>query len=99
MSVFNEELEQLQARIARKQKLEAMLKSLHSERDALIAEERKLAAVRDREQRDVDALEKVSLSAIISSIRGNKEEKLNRERIEARAAAEARYCRKAPGEA
>lgn len=83
MSFFDKTLESLHAELRRKRHLEAMLESMYAERSALIEEKRQLASIRDCEQRDVNALERISLSFIISSIWGNTEEKLSKERMEA----------------
>lgn len=87
MNIFNDNLKALQAEVARKRKLEAVLDSLFTEKDRLVAEEQELAAILRKEQRDVRAMEGVSLSSIFSTILGNKEERLNKERMEAHAAA------------
>ena len=87
MREFNSELERLQADVLRMRKLKAALKSLCGEEEILAAEETALAKMRDKEQRDVDAMSRVSLTSIFSAIRGNKDEKLAHEELEARAAA------------
>lgn len=87
MNMFNDNLEALQADVARKHKLEAVLESLYSEKDKLTAEEQELAEILRKEQKDVKAMEGVSLASIFSAIRGDKEERLSRERMEAHAAA------------
>lgn len=87
MNLFNDTLETLQADLARKRKLEAVLDSLCTEKNNLVDEEQRLAATLRKEQRDVRAMEGVSLSSIFSAITGNKDERLNKERMEAHAAA------------
>ena len=83
---FNSELVKFQADLARFDKLQTSLNSLILEEERLAAEEQSLAKMFRKEQRDVDALGRVSLSSIISSIRGNKDELLNKELMEARSA-------------
>ena len=87
MSEFNNELAQLQERVVRYHKLQASLDLMRSEEENLVSEERELSKLLNKEQHDVDVLERVSLASIISAIRGNKEELLSKERMEARAAA------------
>jgi len=87
MSEFNDELSRLQERVARYHKLQAGLDLMRSEEESIASEERELAKLLAKEQHDVDVLERVSLASIVSAIRGNKEELLNKERMEARAAA------------
>ena len=87
MNEFNNELTKLQAELAHYNKLRMSLESLLIEERTLADEELKLARLYKKEQHDVDALGRISLSSIISSIRGNKEELLDKELMEARAAA------------
>lgn len=87
MREFSGELEQLQAEVVRLHKMRSVLESLSAEKFELIEQEKRLREIREKEQRDVDALGRVSLSSIISSIAGNKDEKLSQEQAEAYAAA------------
>lgn len=87
MTGFDERLQHLQEQVARQGKLRAMLEELYRRVDQLEAEEKQLAEIRVREQDDVDKLENGSLAAFFYSLRGCKEEKLEQERQEARAAA------------
>ena len=87
MTDYNSQLNVLHEKLAHKAKLKAMLQSLYTQLEDLRQEERRLAGIRSAEQEDVDKLERISLSSIIASIAGNKEEKLSRERAEAYAAA------------
>lgn len=87
MTDYNSQLNALHEKLAHKAKLKAMLQSLYTQLEDLRQEERRLAGIRSAEQEDVDKLERISLSSIIASIAGNKEEKLSRERAEAYAAA------------
>ena len=87
MNRENDGLERLQAEIVRARKLAATLGSLREEREELAAEERRLAAALDKEQRDVEALRHTSFTAVLSALRGDKEERLAREQAEMQAAA------------
>lgn len=87
MTHYNEELQLLQQKLARKRRLEKMLKDLHSQRTELQSKVRELDSSRQKEQTDVDRLEGRSLSALFYRIVGKKEEKLDEQRREAYAAA------------
>lgn len=87
MTVFDEKLQELQGQMARQKKLRAMVEELYRQVDALTAQERELAAARMQEQADVDKLEGRTLAAFFYGLTGSKEERLEIERQEARAAA------------
>jgi DNA repair exonuclease SbcCD ATPase subunit len=87
MNTYGSELDALREKLARKGKIEAMLPGLRTQLEALQAEEERLAQIRAQEQSDVDRLEEASLSAFFYSILNRKEEKLDREKAEAYAAA------------
>lgn len=87
MRDYNTELNALQEKLARKEKIESMLRSLRSQLTELQAEEGRLSAQRFKEQADVDRLEKNSLSAFFYAAINRKEEKLDKEKAEAYAAA------------
>lgn len=87
MQEFTNELAQLQKQVARLHKLESMLSSMASDKAILAEEELTLRQLSEKEKREVEALERVSVSSIISSIAGNKEAKLRQEQAEAYAAA------------
>ena len=87
MSVYDEKLRRLYERIARKAKLETMLRELRTQREELRAKVSELEELKLAEQADVDRLEGGSLSSIIYSLLGKSEEKLSKERREAAAAA------------
>ena len=74
MTDYNSQLNALHEKLAHKAKLKAMLQSLYTQLEDLRQEERRLAGIRSAEQEDVDKLERISLSSIIASIAGNKEE-------------------------
>lgn len=87
MRDYNTELNALQEKLARKGKIESMLRSLRSQLTELQAEEGRLSAQRFKEQADVDRLEKNSLAAFFYAAISKKEEKLDKEKAEAYAAA------------
>lgn len=87
MTHYNDELRMLQQKLARKRRLEKMLKDLHSQRTELKNKVGELEASRQKEQTDVDRLEGRSLSSLFYRIVGKKEEKLDEQRREAFAAA------------
>lgn len=84
---FDEKLRELQAQVARQEKLRAVVDELYRQIDSLTGRERELAAARAREQADVDKLEGRTLAAFFCGLTGGKEERLEQERQEARAAA------------
>lgn len=87
MAVFDEKLQELQRQIARQKKLCAVVEDLRRRVNALLAQEEELAAAREMEQADVDKLEGRTLAAFFYGLIGSKEERLELERQEARAAA------------
>ena len=87
MTAFDEKLQQLQTQVARSEKLRAMVGELYQLIDQLSAQERELRTIRAREQADVDKLEGRTLAAFFCGLAGNKEERLEKERQETRAAA------------
>lgn len=87
MRDYNTELNALQEKLARKGKIESMLRSLRSQLTELQGEEQRLAAQRSKEQDDVDRLERDSLAAFFYAAISKREEKLDKEKAEAYAAA------------
>lgn len=87
MTNYREQLKEIQAQSQRKQYLITLAEELESQRKDLEKKVGVLKAQQQLEQADVDKLEGRSLAAFFAGIRGNKEEKLNKERQEARAAA------------
>lgn len=87
MTGFDEKLRRLQEQVARQEKLRAVVDELYRRVDDLTARERELAAARAQEQADVDRLEGRTLAAFFCGLTGSKEERLEQERQEARAAA------------
>ena len=86
MTYYDEQLQQLQAQMARSKQLEAMVKELRSQRDLLVAQVRELESIKLEEQADVDRLEGRSLSAFFYNVIGKMDEQLDKERQEAYAA-------------
>ncbi|WP_312942843.1 hypothetical protein [Oscillibacter sp.] len=87
MRDYNTELNALQGKLARKGKIESMLRSLRSQLTELQSQEQRLCVQREKEQADVDRLEKGSLVTFFYAVISKKEEKLDREKAEAYAAA------------
>lgn len=83
MTHYDEELQALQQKRARKKHLQALLKELHTQSAALEAKVRELKRFMEKEQLDVDRLEGRGLTALFYGIVGRKEEKLNEQRREA----------------
>lgn len=75
MSVYDEKLRRLYERIARKAKLETMLRELRTQREELRAKVAELEELKLAEQADVDRLEGGSLSSIIYSLLGKERRK------------------------
>ena len=86
MTYYDEQLQQLQAQMARFMQLEAMIKELRSQRDTLAAQVRELESIKLEEQADVDRLEGRSLAAFFYHVIGKMDEQLDKERREAYAA-------------
>ena len=80
MTYYDEQLQQLQAQMARSKQLEAMVKELRSQRDLLVAQVRELESIKLEEQADVDRLEGRSLSAFFYNVIGKMDEQLDKER-------------------
>ncbi len=87
MSVYGADLKDLQRRAARKVQLGSQLRELEEQRRELEAKVEELAAIKHDEQADVDRLESGGLAALFYSLIGKGEEKLDKERAEAAAAA------------
>ena len=86
MKFYDEQLQKLQERIARKRQLEAQISELRTQRSALSARVQELEAIKMQEQADVDKLEGRSLAAFFYHVIGKMDEQLNKEREEAYAA-------------
>jgi len=87
MTAYNNELRELREKLTRKNKLEKMLSSLNSEIVQLKKEESRLRECAEKEQADVNRLEKISLTSLLYSAVNKKAEKLDKEKAEAYAAA------------
>jgi len=86
MKFYDEQLQKLQERIARKRQLEAQVSELRTQHSALSARVQELEAIKMQEQADVDKLEGRSLAAFFYHVIGKMDEQLNKEREEAYAA-------------
>lgn len=84
---YDEQLQNLKQQILRKKHLESQLKELNSQKYDLEDKVRILKIKKDYEQEDVDRLEGRSLAAFFYGVVGKKDEKLDKERSEAYAAA------------
>ena len=84
---FNERLTELSEKISRKKHLQNVVDELLSEREILERKVNALALVKKDEQDDVDILEGRSLAALFYTVIGKKNEKLDKEKEEARLAA------------
>ena len=82
MTPYDKELQQLQARITHLRSAAAQLTGLYEQRDDLNRQKQTLTQALAEEQADVDKLEGISLSALLYSILGKKEEKLDQEKAE-----------------
>jgi len=87
MSQFDTVLQDLQEKVARKRKLENMMTELRAQRRDLLTQVDRLEAIRVKEQSDVDKLEGGSLAAFFYNVIGKMDERLDKEREEAYAAA------------
>ena len=86
MRDYQRELKELRERIAGRRENIAVLERLQEQEVFWQQEVAQRQAQWDREQRDVDRLERVSLSSVWASLRGSKEDDLDREKAEAAAA-------------
>lgn len=86
MAYYDEKLQLLQRQVEQKNRAEAKLKELYTQREALRAKVDALKKEKLDEQADVDRLEGHSLSAFFYGVIGKMDEKLDQEREEAYAA-------------
>ena len=95
-----QEIDQAIARLtaaeARRKQLTAQIEELYRQRGERQAKVEETAAIFRKEQDDVDKLEKGGLRALLLSLTGDKEERLDQERREAMAA-KCQYERENPG--
>ena len=87
MTLQRETLQELHRKLTRKNHLNAVLRELYAQQRELKAKVEELDAQRIKEQSDVDRLEGRSLAAFFYRVSGKMDEKLDKERIEAYAAA------------
>lgn len=80
---YNNQLQELQEKILQKKSLEAKLKELQSQREQLDERVQEMQQIMQREQGDVDRLERTSLVSVFYSIVGKKDEVLDKEKMEA----------------
>ena len=83
---YNEEINIQREKMATKARLEGVLKRLNAQKDVLNNKVMQLDWARIREDADVANLEKISLSSLLLSLSGKKEERLDKEKREAYAA-------------
>ncbi len=83
MLKYNERLEQLSQQMARKNRLQSLVKELRSQKEELTTKVMMLEGEFRKEQIDVDKLEGRSLAAFYYSVLGKKDTMLNKERREA----------------
>ena len=87
MDDFERELKRLREEVARSEQLKSRLGGLKSRREQLAAQEEELRERRVDEAEDVEQLEGRSLARYFYSLMGSLDERLERERKEAREAA------------
>lgn len=87
MRQYDEELKELQQQAAMKSRLENIVKELRSQRNALEIRVGELAMQRDKEQLDVDSLERRSLANYFYQVVGKLDDKLTKEKKDAYEAA------------
>ncbi len=87
MNYYQEQLDQLRERIARKRKLSTEINALENQRASLAARVQQLKEETYQEQLDVDKLENFSAAKLFAQIMGNLDERLEKERSELYAAA------------
>lgn len=86
MKKYNERLEELRDQIARKNRLEGIVKDLKAQKQELEEKVSELETAAAKEQADVDKLEGRSLAAFYYTVIGKKDAMLDKEREEAYAA-------------
>ena len=83
---YNEQLLQLQEKVLQKKNIDAKLQELNLQREELNSRVYEYEKAMQDEQADVDRLERTSLTSIFYAIIGKKEDKLDKEKMEAYAA-------------
>ena len=95
MRQYDEELKELQQQAAMKNRLETILKELKKQREELQGRVDERASIKEKEQLDVERLERRSLTNYFYQVVGKLDEKLTAEKQEAYQAAvkyDAAYC-------
>lgn len=87
MNYYQEQLDQLRERIARKRKLSTEINALENQLASLAARVQQLKEETYQEQLDADKLENFSAAKLFAQIMGNLDERLEKERSELYAAA------------
>lgn len=87
MNYYQEQLDQLRERIARKRKLSTEISALEDQRASLATRVQQLKEETYQEQLDVDKLENFRAAKLFAQIMGNLDERLEKERSELYAAA------------
>ena len=86
MTQYDKQLEELRQQMAKKTRLENILKNLDVQRQELFDRVSELEQIMEKEQADVDKLNRRSLAAFYYSVMGKKESILDKEQQEAYAA-------------
>ncbi len=86
MTFDNERLEKLRQQVYSKESIDTKLKVISKRQQELSKKLEELDKIRIKEQQDVDNLEKFSFASLISSIKGDRVERLEKEKDEAYAA-------------
>ena len=87
MNYYQEQLDQLRERIARKRKLSTEISALEDQRASLATRVQQLKEETYQEQLDVDKLDNFTAAKLFAQIMGNLDERLEKERSELYAAA------------
>jgi len=79
---LNDKLTELKANLREKERLTSMLERIREEKNDVENRKRELQEELRKEEKDVEKLEGISLSNFIHTIRGNKDERLHKEKSE-----------------
>lgn len=85
-TVMDNTIIKLQDDMARKKRIEVLLKELNIQKEELEKRVLELDRIRAKEESDVEKIERFSLQSLVYTVNGKKEEILNKERMEAYAA-------------
>ena len=86
MRDYQKELDALREQIAQRREDQSVLKSLYRQEESCKRKVDEYTAQWAKEERDVEKLEKLTLSSVLAALRGNKDEEIDREKAEAYAA-------------